>query len=172
MSESSLASLSAHGLETFLHEKIPLSQAMGVRVTESSPRQLVLEAPLAPNRNHLGTAFGGSLHTLPTLACYGALWTALRDAGIEGHVVLKRSTTHYRRPVTDVLRAVCPRPPGDRLSRFLADLRRYRKARLELHASVEGAHGSPAVEYAGTFVAFTDAQLPEPDTPAFPPSPG
>ena len=56
-------------LEAFLHEKIPLTRAMGLRVAESSAARLVLEAPLAANVNHLGTAFGGSLHALPTLAC-------------------------------------------------------------------------------------------------------
>ncbi|MFI5338120.1 MAG: YiiD C-terminal domain-containing protein, partial [Opitutales bacterium] len=105
-------SMSAAGLEAFLHEQIPLTRAMGLRVAESSPERLVLEAPLEPNRNHLGTAFGGSLHTLPTLACYGALWMVLFEAGIDGHVVVKSSHADYRRPVTGILRAICARPPA------------------------------------------------------------
>lgn len=146
-------SMSTRGLEAFLHEKIPLTKAMGLHVAESSAARLVLEAPLAANRNHLGTAFGGSLHMLPTLACYAALWTLLREAGLDGHVVVKRSAAGYRSPVRGTLRAVCLRPPAEAAAEFIADLRRHRKARMELTAVVEGADGKPAVEYSGSFVA-------------------
>jgi thioesterase domain-containing protein len=132
---------------------IPLTRAMGVRVAESNPQRLVLEAPLEENRNHLGTAFGGSLHALSTLACYAALWTLLREAGIDGHVVVKRSNAHYRRPVTGPLRAVCVRPDPEHAREFISDLRRHGKARMELAAVVENADGRPAVEFTGTFVA-------------------
>ena len=146
-------SLSAQGLEAFLHEKIPLTRAMGLRVVESNAQRLVLEAPLSANQNHLGTAFGGSLHALPTLACYAALWTLLREAGIDGHVVVKRSNANYRQPVTSVLRAVCARPGAERVNEFIGDLRRHGKARMDLSAIVEGTGGKPAVEFSGTFVA-------------------
>jgi thioesterase domain-containing protein len=146
-------SLSAQGLEAFLREKIPLTRAMDVRVAESNAQRLVLEAPLAPNQNHLGTAFGGSLHALPTLACYAGVWTLLREAGLDGHVVVKRSSASYRQPVTGLLRAICVRPEAARAQEFIADLRRHRKARMDLTAIVEGTDGKPAVEFAGTFVA-------------------
>jgi thioesterase domain-containing protein len=145
--------MSPRDLEAFLHDKIPLTRAMGLRVAENGAR-LVLEAPLAANVNHLGTAFGGSLHALPTLACYAALWTLLVEAGLDGHVVVKRSAASYRHPVTDVLRASCVRPPPDRAAEFLADLRRHKKARMEMAAMVEGDDGRTAVEFSGTFVAL------------------
>src|SRR5690606_33240492 len=56
--------------EAFLHAKIPLARAMGVRVERCDSEGLVLTAPLEPNHNHLGTAFGGSLAALATLAGY------------------------------------------------------------------------------------------------------
>ena len=65
-------SLSPAALEAFLHAKIPLTKAMGLRAIETGPRQIVLEAPLEPNINHLGSVFGGTLHALPTLACYAS----------------------------------------------------------------------------------------------------
>ncbi|MBA4136549.1 MAG: thioesterase [Opitutus sp.] len=145
--------LSARGLTAFFHEQIPLTRAMELRVAESNAHRLVLEAPLAPNRNHLGTAFGGSLHALPTLACYGALWMVLREAGIDGHVVVKRTNAIYRAPVNGVLRAVCERPAAKVVQEFLSDLRRHKKARMDLKAIVEGANGKPAVELSGAFVA-------------------
>lgn len=145
--------ITAQGLTAFLQEQIPLTRAMGLRAVEADAHRLVLEAPLAANRNHLGTAFGGSLHALPTLACYGTLWMVLREAGLAGHVVVKRSQAHYRAPVNGPLRAVCQRPAPDVVRDFLADLRRHGKARLELSAIVEGEAGRPAVDFSGSFVA-------------------
>jgi hypothetical protein len=47
-------------LEQYLHEHIPLSAAMGVKVVQADPQCVVLTAPLAPNINHRDTVFGGS----------------------------------------------------------------------------------------------------------------
>jgi len=65
--------------ERFLHEQIPLTRAMGVRVRSWDGEKLWLSAPLEPNHNHLGTAFGGSLSALATLAGYSLLWLLLGD---------------------------------------------------------------------------------------------
>lgn len=150
MSPSSLA---PPELEAYLHEKIPLTQAMGVRVLATGPRELVLEAPLDPNVNHLGSAFGGALHALPTLACYAALWTLLRESGVDGHVVVKKSYAHYRQPVRSTFRAISQRPPPGIAAEFIDDLRRHRKARMDLESIVPGIDGRPAVEFHGSFVA-------------------
>ena len=152
MSHLTPPGMSARDLTAFLHEKIPLTRAMGVTVVDSGVR-LVLEAPLAPNVNHLGTAFGGSLHALPTLAGYAAVWTLLHEAGVDGHVVIKRSEALYRQPVTGVLRAECVRPGPAAAAEFIADLRRNKKARMDLTAIVPGANGKPAVDFNGRFVA-------------------
>lgn len=149
-------SITPTGLTAFLHEEIPLTRAMDLRAVDVTAQQLVLEAPLAPNKNHLGTAFGGALHTVPLLACYGALWMVLREAGIDGHVIVKRSNALYRAPVTGPIRAVCERPSAPLATEFLADLRRHKKARMELRAIVAASatDGKPAVEFDGSFVAI------------------
>jgi len=154
MSDVAPESLSPVDLEKFLHAKIPLSRAMGLHVAESNIRRLVFEAPLDNNINHLGTAFGGSLHALPTLVCYAGLWTLLREAGFDGHVVVKRSEAFYRTPVTGRLRAVWERPSAATVKTFCHDLERHKKARMDLSAIVEGTEGKPAVEFTGSFVAL------------------
>ena len=154
MSELVPDSLSARGLEAFLHEKIPLTKAMGVHVAESNDRRLVLEAPLDKNINHLETAFGGSLQALATLACYTGLWILLREAGIDGHVVVKHSQAFYRTPVAGRLRAVWERPPAAAVQEFLHNLERHKKARMDLTAIIEGTKDKPAVEFTGSFVAM------------------
>ena len=51
MSSATPPGMSPRDLESFLHENIPLSRAMGLHVAETGAR-LVLEAPLAANVNH------------------------------------------------------------------------------------------------------------------------
>jgi thioesterase domain-containing protein len=138
-------------LERYLHEKIPLTVAMGVHVAECDDEHLVLTAPLAPNRNHLGTAFGGSLHTLATLSGYALLWWLLRRP--HAHIVIRESTITYDRPVRGDLRAICQSPPSDELERFRKDFARKGKARITLNAIVEH-EGEIAAEFEGMFVAL------------------
>jgi thioesterase domain-containing protein len=154
MSDHVPVSMAPATLEQFLHAKIPLTTAMGIRVVQTGPQQLILEAPLAPNVNHLGSVFGGALHTLPTLACYAALWTLLVDGGVDGHVIVKRSYADYRQPVHGTFRAVCERPPPGIAAEFLDDLRRFKKARMDLESVVPGVDGRNAVEFHGSFVAL------------------
>jgi thioesterase domain-containing protein len=137
--------------ERFFHEQIPLTKAMGVRVEAHDGKQLVLTAPLEPNHNHLGTAFGGSLAALATLAGYGLLWLELgnRDA----HIVIRRSELDYRHPVTGPLRAICRKPPESDLAAFRATFAKAGKARVRLKVTVE-EQGRVCMTFAGTFVAI------------------
>ena len=141
----------AADLERFLHEKIPLTVAMEVHVAECSDARLVLTAPLAPNRNHLQTAFGGSLHALATLSGYSLLWWLLREPN--AHIVIRESTISYERPVRSTLRAVCDAPPAIDLERFRRDFARKGKARIGLAAVVEH-DGEIAARFHATFVAM------------------
>jgi thioesterase domain-containing protein len=154
MSDLVPVSMSPSELEKYLHAKIPLTRAMDVRVVQTGPAQLILEAPLAPNINHLGTAFGGALHTLPTLACYATLWTLLVEAGVDGHVVVKTSHANYRQPVRGAFRASCNRASPGRAAAFIDELSRFKKARMNLESIVYDSDGKPAVEYRGSFVAL------------------
>jgi thioesterase domain-containing protein len=94
---------------------------------------------------------GGSLAALLILSGYGLLWLELGDA--ESHIVVRKTSLDYGRPVHDPLRAICTRPPEDVLDTFREIFARRRKARIELHATVE-QDGEAAVEFHGLFVAL------------------
>jgi thioesterase domain-containing protein len=140
-------------IERFLHAKIPLTAAMGVAVEAWNEDGLILTAPLEPNHNHLGTAFGGSLATLLILSGYALLWLEMGDA--ESHIVVRKTSLDYLRPVNGTLRAVCARPAPDALAVFKETFARRGKGRLELHATIE-SEGETAVEFQGTFVALRE----------------
>jgi thioesterase domain-containing protein len=136
--------------EAFFHDQIPITRAMGIRVEAYDGHRLVLTAPLAVNHNHLGTAFGGSLATVATLAGYGLVWLELGDC--KAHVVIRESAISYRRPVLGQIRAICRRPAEDEVAAFKAQFAQKGKARLSLEVTIE-EEGLVAVEFSGMFVA-------------------
>ncbi len=137
--------------ERFLHEQIPLTRAMGVQMESYDGSQLVVTAPLEPNHNHLGTAFGGSLSALATLAGYAMLWLQLGDR--HAHIVIRESTLRYKRPVRGTLRAVCLRPDDASMTAFRNTFADTGKARLALQVQIIDAD-QICVLFEGTFVAL------------------
>ena len=141
-------------LQQYMLDTIPLVHPMHVRVAACDATGLRLTAPLAPNINHERTAFGGSLASLATLACWGYLWLLLEDhPGM--HMVVNEAQIRYLRPVSGELSARCPAPPEEDLKKFLDTLGRRGRARLPLRAEFREADGLCA-EYTGSFVAYRE----------------
>jgi thioesterase domain-containing protein len=137
--------------EDYFHAQIPITRAMEIRVEAYDGQRLILTAPLAPNHNHLGTAFGGSLATVATLAGYGLLWLELGDR--TAHVVVRESTISYRRPVRGEIRAICRRPEESAVAAFKKQFAQKGKCRLRLEVTIE-EDGLVAVEFSGIFIAL------------------
>ena len=136
--------------EKFLHEQIPITRAMGVRVVAHNENEFVIEAPVALNSNHLRTAFGGSINAIATLAAYGFVWLGLRDQAV--HVVVAESSIRFLRPIRETIRATCVRPDAKSLATFRGEFVEKRKARITLQVNVTEA-GETAAEFEGLFVA-------------------
>lgn len=137
--------------QEFLHQQIPITRAMGIQVESFDNNNLTLSAPIALNYNHLGTAFGGSLSAIATLAGYALLWLELGDRF--AHIVVRESTIRYDRPVTGDIRAVCKRISSDALMDFKTKFHRNGKARITLPVTIE-SDGLSAVAFMGVFVAI------------------
>jgi thioesterase domain-containing protein len=121
-------------LERYLHQQIPLSAAMGVRVRTAGPQRVQLAAPLAPNVNHNETVFGGSAAALATLSAWSLLHVRIAGAGLRARLVIQRSSMEYERPIPGDFDAVCLFSDEAAWERFRATLVRRRRARLRLTA--------------------------------------
>ena len=137
--------------ERFFHDQIPLTRAMGVTVAAHDANGLVLTAPLEANHNHLGTAFGGSLSAIATLAGYGLLWLALGDRS--AHLVIRSSRLRYRHPVRKSIRAIARPPAPDALEAFIRKFQATGKAGIRLQVEVV-ENDRVCVEFDGLFVAI------------------
>ncbi len=132
-------------------QRIPLAAAMEIRVADSMDSRLVLAAPLAPNLNHAGTAFGGAIECLGTLACWGLLWFAL-DAP-KSTIVIQRGETDFVAPITGELRAEAQTPGDDSWRRFTEQFAKHGRARITLTATIGDATRATAARFRGRFVA-------------------
>ncbi|MGB5199058.1 MAG: YiiD C-terminal domain-containing protein [Sedimenticolaceae bacterium] len=89
----------AKDLEDKILHGIPLSRAMGYRVTELGDTRISVAAPLAPNRNVHDTGFAGSLYALGILTAWGLCAHVIARAGLEADLVVAEATIRYRAPV-------------------------------------------------------------------------
>ncbi len=135
-------------LRDFLHQEIPLAQFMGIEITHADDLSVEITGPLEPSRNHLDTAFGGSIGAILILSCYTWLFHRLIGAGFQCHVLIKESHTNYIQPVTDKLTATCTAPDQAEFNKFLDAFTRKGMARIELTARL-----GTAAEFRGVFVA-------------------
>ena len=113
---------------------------------------MCLAAPLAPNRNHVGTAFGGSLQGLATLAGW-AVTLICADGTRDAEVVVAEAGTQFIAPVTGELVATAPWPPPDVVADFRARLDSRGRARLRVCVELAGENGTVAADFSGQFVA-------------------
>ena len=142
-------------VEAYLHQHIPLSAGMGVRVAACDAEGVTLRAPLAPNINHHSTAFGGSTSALAILSAWTWLHFALRAAGHASRLVIQRNTVDYLAPVTRDFEARCTGLPAAEFEEFLRTLDRYGKARAKLTAELT-CDGTKVAAFAGDYVASRD----------------
>jgi thioesterase domain-containing protein len=145
--------MTASELQTYLYAHIPLSAAMQVEVVQATPDIIELRAPLAPNINHRGTAFGGSISTLATLACWSLM--RVRTDGLEPapHLVVRRNSVEYLAPILGEIRAMVHFPQDADWAAMQAQYQSKGRARLTLEAQVLSGD-TVAARFSGEFVAM------------------
>jgi thioesterase domain-containing protein len=135
-------SAAPRALERFIRERIPLARAIDVSVAAHDGAMLALDAPLAPNVNDKGCAFGGSLVSVMTLAGWSLVELALQARGIDCDVYVGDSEVRYLVPVWSDFRAEARLDAGTDWDRFFAILAERGKARAEVSCTVHEQGGA------------------------------
>lgn len=134
-----------------------MTSHMGIRLVHRDDRELVIRADLQPNLNIHGTAFGGSLFSICAVTCWGLLHMKFEDAGLAADSVLGDASISYSRPVKGVIEASCRVPEDDSFDAFIGQLKRGRRAALELTAEIRD-RDRLAVRYRGSYSAHIRPQ--------------
>ncbi len=139
-------------LSAELHDTIPLVRALGLEVAQSNDGVVVFNAALAPNINDKGCAFGGSMASLLTLACWSVLRTHTWAQQLPSDIFVHTSRIVYIAPIwADFTVHASLNPEG--LELFTETLLAKGKAAAIIHAEVRAADGVAATMEA-RFVAM------------------
>jgi thioesterase domain-containing protein len=147
--------MDAKQLETYLHDRIPLSRAMAIEVREATAGRVTLFAPLAPNINHRDTVFGGSASAVAILAAWSVVRVRMLAEGLSGRIVIRRNTMSYELPMAACFTATAGSPDEDEWARLRVALARGRPARVAVNAVLD-CMGSRAGLLEGEFVVLPD----------------
>ncbi len=123
-------------LEERIHLEIPMSRYMQVSVVSGNSQCVELRVPLAPNVNHEGTAFGGSVSSLALLSCWSLMNLILEELPDFkfDYVVVQDSTMDYVTPIETDFSSVAT--PVASVERFKTTLTKHGRARLSMAAEV------------------------------------
>lgn len=145
-------------LERTVLATIPIARAMQLSASDYDGHRLALTAPLAPNVNDKGCAFGGSLVSLMTLAAWGLVNIKLAEAGLSAAVYVQDSSVEYLAPVWAELIAEAAAGPEESWPAFIAAFEANGRARIAVAAEVSGADGGlVAAKFLARFVAKAEA---------------
>lgn len=133
---------------------IPITASMQLEIAAWDGDSLHMKAPLAPNVNDKGCAFGGSLASAMTLACWCLVTLAMNERGLSCEIYVQDSEIRYLAPVRENFSAEARLAYGNTLDEFFQRLAARGKARLSAHCEVRLADGSVATSLNARFVAI------------------
>ncbi|HXE65522.1 MAG TPA: YiiD C-terminal domain-containing protein [Rhodanobacteraceae bacterium] len=128
----------AAALETHILENIPLADAMNLKVRRYTGDLLEMTAPLTPNVNDKGCAFGGSMASLLTLAGWGLVELGLSAQNLECDIYVGDSHVRYHEPVWSELRGIARFAEQGALPRLVAAVRERGKGNAEVICEIAG----------------------------------
>ncbi len=153
MNANSISDFTA-ALDTFIRDSMPLADAMDLHLLGHDQDSLTLGAPLTPNVNDKGCAFGGSLSSLMTLAGWAFLVMRLHAESMDCDVFVAQSDARYLAPVWSGFSAQARLAPDSSWPRFVNTLRRRGKARIAVSCHIPGdTPDRPAATMQAAFVA-------------------
>ncbi len=141
-------------VERQLLADIPLARAMQLRIGDWDGDSLRMSAPLAANVNDKGCAFGGSLVSVMTLACWSLIRLAAEQADEECDIYVQDSTVRYLAPVWSDFSADARLAPAQSWPGFFTTLHLRGKSRLTAHCEIRLADDVIASTLEARFVAL------------------
>jgi thioesterase domain-containing protein len=142
-------------LQLELYHTIPLVHALGLQVQQAQDGLVQFSAPLQANINDKGCAFGGSLASLLTLACWSVLRVETWARELSADIFVHTSDIVYRKPIWQDF-FVKAHLDAEALEKFLQQFQETGKAAAILQAQAF-VDDEPAVQLKARFVAMRPA---------------
>jgi len=146
----------AEEVTQFLHLSIPLTAAAQLEVVEFSITRVRIAAPLAPNRNHHQTAFGGSQAMVGVVSGWTQAHALVLQSGMPATLVVQHSAMDFHAPARGDFEALSSLLDSEAQT-FVETLRQGRRARIEIHTEIRQA-GRRVSGHVGRYVAVPEEQ--------------
>jgi len=144
-------------LEELIVQEMPITRHLEFSLASDDDGTIRASAPLKPNANHMGSAFGGSLSMLATLTGWAMthrlVTEKLEDVKRQVEVIIQEGDIDYLRPVYEDIDVTCEPPDEAAIEKFQNMLDRWGRARLDLKCRIDAA-GERAVTFIGRYVAL------------------
>jgi thioesterase domain-containing protein len=141
--------------QKYIETNIPMTKIMGMRIVELNHDSVRIAMPHAPNVNHQGSAFGGSIDSLFFVTSWAYVQLLIEDFDPHPRIVGRRGRSTFHKPVKSDFEAKVLIPEESAVQAFLDDLSHKGKGRLTAKAVVE-YEGVIAAEFEGDFVVLRD----------------
>lgn len=139
-------------IQQFIETQIPLSKHLNFKITTLNEDRSEFFFPLAPNKNHKNTAFGGSLYMAGTLSSYALFFHGLHAAGFSTNdIVISKGEMKYVNAVDGDFFVESTWNEEMRQS-FFNMLKAKKKARIEINSMIRCNNQICAI-FNGLFVA-------------------
>lgn len=139
-------------LENKLHNEIPLTKFMDLKITKHDEKELITIAPLNKNINDKDTAFGGSLATLTIISGWSICWLISKELEINSeNIVVIKNEHSYRKPVTKELICHTKRPTKDEIENLKNKLLLKKSASIKISSQII-EDGEICVDFTGYYV--------------------
>lgn len=139
-------------LQSFMADKVPVTQAMGITVVQSDDTGTVFSGSIEANINDKGVAFGGSLFSVASLASWAVVDFLLKQHNMDAKIFVHTADSKFLAPVTQDFTVVCARPSDDAIKTFFDMIQKKGRGRLSVTAEIH-ENGVLAFESTATYVA-------------------
>lgn len=141
-------------LEAEILADIPLARVMGLRLAAYDGERVHLAAPLVPNVNDKGCAFGGSLVSLMTVAGWALVRLALDARGLACDIFVADSEVRYLAPVWEDFAVVAQLAEGEEFASLYRQIAERGRGRLRVRCHVPRAGHAHAATLSARYVAI------------------
>jgi len=152
-------------MQNYVTRSVPMAGKMGLKLKALDDQGVRFHVPLRPNRNHIGTAFGGTLVAAQAVACWTWLTWALEDAGVgrrdkDFTIVIESCVHKFRSPVCQDFEIISQAPRPRRWQALVKALKGSGKVRLVMRARVTSKSKDKAAgEFTGRYVILMKDRL-------------
>lgn len=139
-------------LQKKIHNEIPMTKLMQVKIDEYKNNNLTTSIPLDININDKGTAFGGSLSTLTTISSWCMCWLISKELGIDSkNIVVIKNETSFLLPVKKDITCYTKKPSQNDILILKEKIDKKGSASIKVESKIV-EEGNVCVEFSGIYV--------------------